>query len=118
MRFGFRIVGLGDRAVVDGWRQTELEACSGTAEMRAAAATNERVENDGVRWVHGEIPKWLNGADCKSAGLWPTEVRILLSPPARLSGGLGREGQTDDRGLRIERREEGYIEGEEKDLRE
>lgn len=32
----------------------------------------------------GEIPKWLNGADCKSAGLWPTEVRILLSPPLRI----------------------------------
>ena len=43
------------------------------------------IEQD-QRWfcahVLGEIPKRLNGADCKSAGLWPTEVRILLSPPA------------------------------------
>ena len=29
----------------------------------------------------GGIPEWPKGADCKSAGLRPTEVRILLPPP-------------------------------------
>ncbi len=45
---------------------------------------------------HGEIPKRLNGADCKSAGLWPTEVRILLSPPPV----AGRETQAVGPGVR------------------
>jgi hypothetical protein len=27
------------------------------------------------------VPEWLKGADCKSAGLRPTKVRILLPPP-------------------------------------
>ena len=43
-----------------------------------AARTTERAR--GVH-DHGGIPKRLNGADCKSAGPWPTEVRILLPPP-------------------------------------
>ena len=44
-------------------------------------ASGGRDNRSGDDEVIGEIPKWLNGADCKSAGLWPTEVRILLSPP-------------------------------------
>ncbi len=31
--------------------------------------------------ILGQVPKWLNGADCKSAGLRPTEVRTLPCPP-------------------------------------
>jgi hypothetical protein len=34
----------------------------------------------------GEVPEWLKGADCKSAGLRPTKVRILPSPPAFREG--------------------------------
>ncbi len=32
----------------------------------------------------GGVPEWLKGADCKSAGLRPTKVRILPSPPRSL----------------------------------
>ena len=30
--------------------------------------------------LYGGIPEWPKGADCKSAGLRPTKVRILLPP--------------------------------------
>ena len=30
--------------------------------------------------LNGGIPEWPKGADCKSAGLRPTKVRILLPP--------------------------------------
>ena len=44
----------------------------------------------------GEVPKRLNGADCKSAGLRPTEVRILPSPPrfARKADQRSSPGET------------------------
>ena len=28
------------------------------------------------------MPEWPNGAVCKTDGVMPTEVRILLSPPS------------------------------------
>ncbi len=49
----------------------------------------------------GWIPKWSNGADCKSAGLAPSEVRSLLHPPILLDsrdcsaiGGSGSAGKS------------------------
>ena len=30
--------------------------------------------------VHGQVPKWPKGADCKSAGVTPTGVRIPPCP--------------------------------------
>src|SRR4026208_177888 len=39
-------------------------------------------KRDGVGYVGG-MPEWLKGADCKSAGLAPTKVRILLPPFGR-----------------------------------
>ena len=36
------------------------------------------VDRGVILW--GEVPEWPKGADCKSAGLRPTEVRIFLPP--------------------------------------
>ncbi len=45
----------------------------------------------------GGMPEWLKGADCKSAGLRPTEVRIL-PPSTRSAGDRPRRAQTEERG--------------------
>ena len=49
-----------------------------------AVAGSSPIASSGARrqdeFLHGGIPEWPKGADCKSAGLRPTKVRILLPP--------------------------------------
>ena len=62
-----------------------------TPGCQAPAPRSRQVKNqlDCLRWYDrvrrpalrpGSVPEWTKGADCKSAGLAPTEVRILPLP--------------------------------------
>ncbi len=47
----------------------------------------------------GQLAEWLMAADCKSAALRATEVRILHCPPSRGRGGEGRESRGSNSGV-------------------
>jgi hypothetical protein len=59
--------------------------CEGRDSLIFSIFSSHTVGRDGAIQLisAGEVPKRLNGADCKSVGIKPTEVRILPSPPRR-----------------------------------